>query len=104
MIVLILLAASLLATSTAMAEPPANCSPARLSRLEFSSKSLRIAAAADTPLDPTASGLQLVLAQEPETAADATLMDVTLPAAGFATAPGGFRYEVDADQGPGGIV
>jgi hypothetical protein len=45
-----------------------------------------------------------VLAQEPETAADAVLLDVTLPAAGFAPAPGGFRYQADADQAPGGIV
>src|SRR5262245_54479082 len=103
MMVPLLLAASLLASSAAMAEPPANCAPARITRLEITSKSLRIAATADVPLYPS-GGLGLVLTREPETADGAALLDVVLPGEGFTLVPNGTHYQAAAGQGPGGIT
>jgi hypothetical protein len=98
------LLAGCLGASAAFSETPINCSPARLTRLDATSKSLRVAGSADVALDPTVDGLTLVLAEEPETATGATFFEATLPAAGFTAARGGFRYRADADDTVGGIT
>ncbi|HWP66024.1 MAG TPA: hypothetical protein VNO26_08940 [Candidatus Limnocylindria bacterium] len=96
-----LLLASLAATA-AFAEPPVSCAPARLTRVESTASSFRLAATVETFLEPTNGGLALTLAEEPETAG-APLLEVSLPAEAFTQVRGGFRYR-DPAGAIGGIT